>query len=52
MLKLLSQFAAINYTFLLHGSFAELVGQGGDFRITEDTLLFKKAADLTWLLRI
>lgn len=31
MRKLLSQFAAINYTSILHGSFEALVGRGGDF---------------------
>jgi hypothetical protein len=44
MLKLLSQFAAINYTFLLHGSFAELVGQGGDFTLSLARKLSRRLA--------
>ncbi|KIW81841.1 hypothetical protein Z517_04867 [Fonsecaea pedrosoi CBS 271.37] len=33
MRKLLSQFAAINYTSLMHGSFEALITRGGDFAL-------------------
>ncbi|OAG43198.1 hypothetical protein AYO21_02484 [Fonsecaea monophora] len=33
MRKLLSQFAAMNYTSLLHGSFEALIARGGDFAL-------------------
>ena len=44
VLKLLSQFAAIKFTFLLHGSFAELVGQGGDFTLSLARKLSRRLA--------